>query len=519
MHHVLVTAALLTTASGAAVLQPRKSASQAVNQTQCNGKQYTYNSLAGYGLLPSNATDKSGDTIGGIGSSIAIERSSWHKTSTGYSGTLYAIPDRGWNTEGTLNYQSRVHQFSLDLTPAPNATVENPASSNIAIKYLDTVFFTGPDGQPTSGIDGNPAGHLSYPSFPDLPPGNFSGNGFNPDVGEGGERVVNDLEGLVVMDDGSYWASDEYAPYIYHFDATGQMIQAIRPPDAIIPMRNGSESFSADSPPEYAPDDEDDDVVPDDPDTGRVNNHGLEGLTRSPDGRFLYALMQGALTQEGGDDDDTERHVRLLKYDLSASPPSYCAEHVVPLPLYQNDDDETNTALQSEIQYISDTQFLVLARDNNAGHGQDVSMSVYRHADVFDISSATNIAGPTYDCANCFVASSDGVLNPAITPATYCSFLDYNVNAQLNRFGVHNGGAQDQGLLNEKWESLALVPVDGANGDDGQWFLFSLSDNDFITQDGHLNGGQFDYRDPSGFNLDNQILAFQIELPSGSSPS
>lgn len=51
------------------------------------------------------------------------------------------------------------------------------------------------------------------------------------------------------------------------------MLSAIRPNDAIVPMRNGETSFSADSPPVYA-DDESDDVDPADPDSGRDNNHG-----------------------------------------------------------------------------------------------------------------------------------------------------------------------------------------------------------------------------------------------------
>lgn len=80
--------------------------------------------------------------------------------------------------------------------------------------------------------------------------------------------------------------------------------------------------------------------------------------------------------------------------------------------------------------------------------------------------------------------------------------------AQLNRFGVHNGGAQDSSLLNEKWESLALMPVNplasllGAND---EYYLFTLSDDDFITQDGYMNFGRFQYKDSSGYNLDNQV--------------
>ena len=99
-------------------------------------------------------------------------------------------------------------------------------------------------------------------------------------------------------------------------------------------------------------------------------------------------------------------------------------------------------------------------------------------------------------------------------PATLCSFVDFNINSQLNRFGAHNGGAQDAGLLNEKWESLALMPAEKPD----EYYLFAVSDNDFITQDGYMNGGQLPYSDATGFNLDNQALIFKVTLPSGSAP-
>lgn len=46
------------------------------------------------------------------------------------------------------------------------------------------------------------------------------------------------------------------------------------------------------------------------------------------------------------------------------------------------------------------------------------------------------------------------------------------------------------------------------------YFIISLSDNDFITQAGRLNFGQYQYADKSGFNLDTQALAFRVTLPS-----
>ena len=79
---------------------------------------------------------------------------------------------------------------------------------------------------------------------------------------------------------------------------------------------------------------------------------------------------------------------------------------------------------------------------------------------------------------------AEGVVNSDVVAATVCPFLDFNINSELNRFGLHNGGDQDAGLLNEKWESIALVPVDGEDGANDEYLLFSASDNDFITQNG-----------------------------------
>ena len=126
---------------------------------------------------------------------------------------------------------------------------------------------------------------------------------------------------------------------------------------------------------------------------------------------------------------------------------------------------------------------------------------MYRNADVIDISAATNVLGSA-DAFDGQIASKDGVLKSDITPATYCPWLSFNNNAQLNRFGVHNGGAQDASLLNEKWESFAVLDVDkddklgnteNAKGEGKGYYLISFSDNDFITQNGEfglVRGGE-----------------------------
>ena len=421
------------------------------------------------------------------------------------------------NTQGTINGPGRVHKFSISFTPKPSATAANPSPPNLLFTYLDTILFTGPNGTPTTGLDPDAVGSIQFPGFPPLPVATFQGDGFGG-AGPGGKAIPIDSEGLVLNKDGSFWVSDEYGPYIYKFSPTGAMLKAIRPPNAILPVRNGTVSFSAASPPRYDPNRT---VLPKDPTSGRNNNQGLEGLTVSKDGKTLYALMQSALNQEGGPNNPGRRPARLLEYDIQHGNPDYVGEYVVLLPLWSDPTvsdpaKRTKVAAQSEIHHLGDDKFLILARDSGAGNGLPSNTSIYRHVDIFSLKGATNIKSATNDVTGGSIASAAGVLQAGIKPATYCSWVDFNINSELNKFGVTNGGSTSpSGLpvdLNEKWEGLALVPVHESND---EYFLIAVSDNDFITQNGFINFGEIQYRDASGVNLDNQALVFQVKLPKG----
>lgn len=206
-----------------------------VFSTDCNGTPYVYNELAGFGFVPDDARDKFGDTMS-IGSSISI--ADWTKIDGVYSGTLYGLPDRGWNTNGTNGFVSRVHKFAIELTLQPGATAQSPSPPNLQLTYQDTILFTDPSGQLTTGLDPDQSGGLQFPGFPVLPTATYVGDGFGG-AGPGGKAVSIDAEGLVVDKDGSFWVSDEYGPYVYKFDATGLMTMAITPPAAVLPLRQG----------------------------------------------------------------------------------------------------------------------------------------------------------------------------------------------------------------------------------------------------------------------------------------
>ena len=99
-----------------------------------------------------------------------------------------------------------------------------------------------------------------------------------------------DSEGLVALADGTFWVSDEYGPFITHFDRDGRQIGRLSPFDGTLPAELAN----------------------------RVPNKGMEGLTITPDGTTLVGMMQSALQQPDLTKKPGERHARCASspYDL-----------------------------------------------------------------------------------------------------------------------------------------------------------------------------------------------------------
>ncbi len=474
----LLPALLLCT--GALVAQP-------VTTVTVNNQTFVNQGLVGVGRMPADLKDKFGETFGSF-SAFTFQPGSWQRNANGsYSGTLFAQPDRGYNVAGTTNYVPRFNKITVAFTPAPSgATAQNQVSLTLA----DTIKFTESDGTPMTSLDPTSSGTGTRAGLPAMPQA-FNG------------RLSLDAEGIVVNADGSIWVSDEYGPYIFRFTADGRLTSAIRPPEAITPKRGGADSFASNNPGpgQAAP-------VPADPTTGRQNNQGLEGLSVSPDGRTLFALLQSAARQDGGTGGTgPRRHTRLLAYDLTvAGNPTLKGEYVVALPTFQLG-TATRVPAQSEMLAINNTQFLVLARDGN-GRGIASATSLYRSILVYDISGATNIAGTAYDTTTTPIAPG-GVLAAGIVPATSAVLVDMNNAAQLAKFGLNNGPVDNVNTLSEKWEALALVPAfdPGAPSD---WFLFVGNDNDFITTNGFQDGAPY----AAAFDNDNMVLVYRVTIPT-----
>ncbi|KAF9556491.1 hypothetical protein CPC08DRAFT_737062 [Agrocybe pediades] len=443
--------------------------------------------LVGFGLIPSDFLESTGDTIGGIGSAIAIKRGTWASHANGtFTGTLVVHPDRGFNVDGTVDYQARRHELQFTLSPYSGSANLNftSAQQTLKISYVDTILEFERNHTMTSGLDPT-AIRPAQSGFPGLPLADPQ----MPIASTKEPHLVLDVEGIVLNADGTYWISDEYGPYIYRFDSSGALIQTIQPPAAILPFTNGALDFTSE----------------DDPDTGRAGNQGFEGLTLDPVTNTLYAMLQSATIQDGGDDKSTSRFTRLLAYNVSNPSVSVplIGEWVVPLPL----SGKGNTEGCSEIHFLGKGVFLALSRDGD-GRGGDDDSSSYKQADLFSIAKATDIHGTKFDSPASPIATS-GSLVKGITAATYVSFVNFLDKTQLARFGLHNGDPDDETLIDAKWESLALAPV-GVPAFPNDYFLFTASDNDFLSTHGVSLGVPFD----AGIDVDNQFLVFRVTLPS-----
>ncbi|KDQ57002.1 hypothetical protein JAAARDRAFT_69973 [Jaapia argillacea MUCL 33604] len=450
-----------------------------------NGQTFINKGLVAFGLIPSNFTDSTGDTMGGIGSAIALKSGTFTKTSgTTYTGTIIAQPDRGYNVVQTVDYQARQQEIDFVLIPfyGPGNLTFTTALNTLQLTYKGTTLYYERNGTDTTGLDAlgvrpQMAGFGIDPNAdPAMPIASASYN-----------HLSTDAEGVAFNSDGTFWVSDEYGPYIYRYSATGNLIQTIQPPSAFLPYTNGALNFTSVT----------------DPTTGRVGNQGFEGLSLDPTGTTLYALLQSALVQDGGSDKSTSRYTRLLAYDITQTIPLLVGEYVVPLP--QN--SKGNTLAASEAHFLGDGIFLVLSRDGD-GHGGSSDKSSYKQADLLDISGAIDIHGTVYDNATNPIANS-GTLVSGITPGTYVSFVNYINDTQLARFGLHNGKPADQTLIDAKWESLAVVSCQDPTYPD-DFFLFTASDNDFITTQGVSGGVPYN----AGLDNDNQFMVFRITLPS-----
>jgi outer membrane autotransporter protein len=478
------------------------------------GSTFVNQGLVGTMRLPADLHDFNGETLGSF-SGLAIDLKSWRRGADGsYSGTLYTLPDRGPNNIGgltTTNYAGRLNKLTVNFQPytgtaaLASSTQQGTLTQSGGFLFRDSTgqLFTGRD--PQAGIivrDG-----ISYPS----PPAG--------DVGAG--KIALDAEAVSFLGDGSFYIGDEYGATVYYFDASGKQIGAIQANPDLLPRVNGGVNFNGtnDSP-----------LVPGS--TGRRSNQGLEGVSVSPDGKRLFAVLQSATLQDNPTNVAVRRNnTRVLVYDISASktPTTPIAEYVLQLPVYNNSGTGTGaasaTAAQSEVLALNNTQFLVLSRDGNGrGTNGNANAIAFKSVLLVDTAGATNIAGTSYSTgttpiSTAAAANGSGALVGGVTPVQQVELVNLLNTAQLAKFGVNTKtNPSVQYTLSEKWEAMGLAPT-LEEGKPHDFFLLIGNDNDFVSHDidaagiTDANAALTSATAGTGDN-DNVVMVYRLTLPT-----
>src|SRR5262249_52267237 len=138
--------------AGAALVLFAAGSSACAQSVVFQGQTFVNKGLVGVARVPSNATDQFGDTLGGFGSGMALDLRSWHKNRDGsYGGTLYMLPDRGWNTQGTVDFRGRLHRFEVTLNPL--FTGSTTSQNQLQLGYKGSTLFHQWGGVMTTGLD------------------------------------------------------------------------------------------------------------------------------------------------------------------------------------------------------------------------------------------------------------------------------------------------------------------------------------------------------------------------------
>ncbi|MDB6080460.1 MAG: outer rane autotransporter barrel domain protein [Akkermansiaceae bacterium] len=426
-----------------------------------NGLTVTNRGLVGVGRMSGELFDSFHETMG-ASSSLAI--SGWSYDGHGsYTGTLNVLPDRGFG-DGAYNYAARLHKVDFTFTPY-TGTAAAPDQNQLQMTYASTTKFTYDDNgvtKFTSGLNPTGTGTLFGQTVGTVVAASGEGGPVSP-------LLAIDAEAIYLFPDGSGYMSDEYGTYITRFDANKKITGITQLPAAAQPHIAGALNFTAA-------------VAPAD---GRRNNQGLEGMSVTPDGTRLFALLQSATIQDtDGAKQQTRNNARLYIFDISTpekkDSPVLIAEHVVQLPVYKlngNGAAADTTAAQSEILAVGPHQFLMLPRDGNGLGKKTLDPIVFKSVSLVDFSKASNILGQHDGVAEKIATA--GVLDPAIVPALTQEVVNIVSVPDLTKFGINtNVAAPDKDTFQEKWEALSLVP-DLATDDPNDYFLFVGNDNDF----------------------------------------
>ena len=171
-----------------------------------------------------------------------------------------------------------------------------------------------------------------------------------------------DTEGLAVMKDGTFWVSDEYGPHIVHYDANGRELARIN----AFTTGEGASTYKVNGttislPAEFK---------------NRRANRGMEGLTVTPDNKYLVGIMQSALYNPSSTTKKSNL-TRIVRIELASG-------NIEQFIYKQNAESDSNSGIVA----IDKDNYYVIERD---GEMPSALATAVKKVYKINLSTATNL--------------------------------------------------------------------------------------------------------------------------------
>jgi hypothetical protein len=261
----------------------------------------------------------------------------------GSADEIYGLADRGPNVDG------RTPDEKVLPVPDFHPQIAKLKLSDGVASLEQIITLSGKDGAPLVGLIDPRV--TTGESLVDL-----NGNRLAPsDHGL-------DSEGLVAMPDGTFWVSDEYGPFIVHFDPSGKELERFSPFDGTLPKELSLHGL----------------------------NQGMEGLTITPDGGTLVGVMQSALNTPGlVGSTESVPVTRIVTVNLANREDVH--EYLYPLANPQ----QTNVVV-SEITAVSASTFLIDEHDNQPQPNGTKKIYLADTSGATDVGPHSTVPGGSY---------------------------------------------------------------------------------------------------------------------------
>lgn len=365
-------------------------------------------------LLTTVTNPVSGDDVevlnGGYGSAVA--------TAPWLPGLFYLMTDRGPNIDVTVGGVTGKGFPVPKFTPQIGVFRRHGSQ----LKKVQDILLRDESCRPLTGLpipsgQSGSTGEVPFTLSGDVLP--FDPNGL-------------DSEGLTLLPDGTLWTSDEYGPFLTHFDRRGCTIKRVGPgvePRAL-PL-----VFSK-----------------------RRANRGMEGLTSVLGGRYLIGAMQSPLdnpTSAGR----ASRLTRIVVYNTKTGATKQFAYLT-----------EAASLTNSEILALSPNRYLVLERDGNFPGAGTAVKKLY----LIDLKGATDISDPSNGATGLLVNGKTLEELTAGAPDPAGALRAAGVEPVQKKLAV-DLLLSNPGYPHDKAEGIALVDP---------WTVAVSNDDDFGVLDG-----------------------------------